>query len=118
MLDLAEVTHAIFTCGFFIAFAIAVATPVLAGYKGYGVGMKSCGAWLQERKPGSSDWFQIGQWVLGYVTAYGYYGTHDLRDVDSRAMSAWIDNYRQQNPLEDIETAAQKLIDTLKTKKR
>lgn len=102
----------------FIAVATTVASPALADYKGYGVGMKSCGAWLQERKSGTGDWYQMGQWVLGYVTAYGYYGTHDLKDVDSHAMSAWIDNYCQQNPLEDIETAARKLIDTLKTKKR
>lgn len=106
------------SAAFLVAFVVAAPTPALAGYKGYGIGMKSCGAWQQERKSGSGDWYQMGQWVLGYVTAYGYYGTYDLRDVDAQAMFAWIDNYCQQNPLEDIEAAAQKLIDTLKTKKR
>ena len=108
----------VLSAAFLVVFATAVAPPALAGYKGYGIGMKSCGAWLQERKSESGDWYMMGQWVLGYVTAYGYYGSHDLRDVDSPAMSSWIDNYCQQTPLEDIKTAAQKLIDTLKTKKR
>jgi len=60
----------------------------------------------------------MGQWVLGYVTAYGYYGTNDLKKVDGYAMTAWIDNYCQQNPLEDIETAAQQLVESLKANVR
>ncbi|TAM14225.1 MAG: hypothetical protein EPN56_11745 [Rhodanobacter sp.] len=96
---------------------VAAAQPAPAApYTTYGVGNGSCGEWLHDRK--SNGWFQTGEWVLGYVSAYGYYGDYQLKHVDSEAMAAWIDNYCQKNPLDSIETATQHLIEALKINKR
>lgn len=83
-------------------------------YIGYGVGIKSCGSWLEQRKKG--DFYTMAQWVMGYVTAYGYYGEKDLREVDSGAILTFMDNYCQKEPLERIEYGAQALINALKNK--
>ena len=103
-------------CSALIVLGVFVATPTIADYHAYGAGLKSCGTWTQKRK--SKDWYEAGQWVLGYITAYGYYGSDNLKDVEAPGMAAWLDNYCQQNPLESIETATQKLIETLKMKKQ
>ena len=57
------------------------------------------------------------QWVLGYVTAYGSYGNDSFRKTDPDAMTGWIDNYCRANPLDNVEVAAQKLVEALKAKK-
>ena len=60
--------------------------------------------------------YVLGSWVLGWVSAAGYYGAH-LRHTDADAISAWVDNYCRANPLNQIKDAADSLVDELaKTK--
>ena len=61
------------------------------GYVNYGVGAHSCGMWLAARKSG--DYYIYGQWMLGFVSAVGYFDVYDLKDTDAQAMMAWVDNY-------------------------
>lgn len=55
----------------------------------------------------------MGEWMLGYIPAVGYYDVARLRDSDSGALFVWMDNYCQQNPLEAFETGVQKLLEPL-----
>ena len=55
-------------------------------------------------------------WVLGYLTAYNYFGPGDGHvgsGVDNRAVLAWVDTYCAQHPLDSLATAAHHLIDGL-----
>jgi hypothetical protein len=76
----------------------------------YGAGVQSCGKWLDERRT-PIDWLEEGQWVLGYVSAAGEF--LNLRDTDSRGISAWVDNYCRDNPLKSIGNAAMALVKEL-----
>ena len=75
-----------------ILFLISLTIPngVLAEYTRYGSGMNSCGSWVEARR--KQDFYTEGQWVRGYLTAYGYYGSYDLKEVDSGAVSTFMDN--------------------------
>lgn len=103
-----------------IAIGVALAIAFAAGaglearrqaYTAYGAGIESCGKWLEYRK--SDNWYTNGQWVLGWVSAAGYYGS-SLRKTDSAAISSWIDNYCAANPLEDLDTASRALVVALR----
>jgi hypothetical protein len=82
----------------------------------YGAGDSSCGTWLANRKEG--NWYTDGQWVLGWLSAAGYYDVRgDLRETDSDAVDAWLDKYCREHPLNTIKAAAASLVDELpKTK--
>jgi hypothetical protein len=88
----------------------AVSGPVAAKDTAeiYGGGASSCGKWLAADQ---EDHYFYLQWVLGYVSAAGHYDVKgNLRDTDAEAMSAWIDSYCRQHPLELIATAADVLV--------
>jgi hypothetical protein len=56
------------------------------------------------------------KWVLGFVSGANVYqslGADFLRNTDSDAIAAWIDNYCRQNPLHGITQAVNELIDVL-----
>ena len=80
----------------------------------YGAGADSCGTWLAERK--TSAWFQDGEWILGFLTAANRFANVPPRHTDSAAITVWVDNYCQANPLEDLVEAATALLTTLGTK--
>ena len=83
-------------------------------YRRYGAGVSSCGTWLENRRsPNEFVWMANGQWIMGWLSAAGHYGT-DLKKTDSAAISAWVDNYCKANPLEDLEKAAISLADALR----
>jgi len=84
-------------------------------YRDYGAGVASCGKWLADR----SDWLanrsiQHGvdlSWVLGWLSAAGYYDVRgDLRDTDADAVTAWVDKYCREHPLNEIDEAASSLV--------
>ena len=79
----------------------------------YGSGVGSCGEWLQERK--GNDWYNKGQWMLGFVSAAGYYANYTLKNTDSKAFVAWMDNYCHAHPLEDFSTGVKSLVEELRT---
>jgi hypothetical protein len=80
----------------------------------YGAGTESCGRWLADRHAG--DWYLAGQWVLWWISAYGYYGSKDLRKTDSDAIAVWIDNYCAAHPLDELSLAAEHLVGALSSK--
>jgi hypothetical protein len=76
-----------------------------------GVGTSSCGTWTVHRRALTSpEWFTDSAWVAGFLSGIGFVGEggdDPLHGLDANAVDAWIDNYCQANPLDDIETAAE-----------
>jgi hypothetical protein len=67
----------------------------------YGAGESSCGTWLTDRR--ANNWFDDLEWVLGWVSAAGYchvqQGPGALRLTDRDAITAWLDKYCREHPL-------------------
>jgi len=85
-------------------------------YLVYGYGTQSCGWWIEERKNDSSQASNAEGWITGFISGYQYSG-YALPNTDLSAMSAFVDNWCQENPLEGIGTAAGHLVDALYNKK-
>ena len=103
------------------AVAIVIVTVfALGGVGGYvlhgqgtlinlGEGTGSCGDWLADRRSASRtpESYQTA-WVDGYLTGVqdGSEGLTQNQTRDSDGRSAWIDNYCQANPLDNLLRAA------------
>jgi len=85
----------------------------------YGEGNSSCGKWLVDRKPSAESrdpyvWFKMYDWVLGWLSAAGYYGApRSLRQIDYDGGVAWLDKYCREHPHKIIQEAAASLVDEL-----
>jgi hypothetical protein len=95
--------------------ALLCATQSASAYRLYGAGGGSCGEWVSERS--SDQWYGKGQWMLGVISAVGYYSVYDLNDIDPQAFAVWMDNYCQKNPLEQFSEGVYALVEELATKK-
>lgn len=84
------------------------------GYRVYGIAEEdSCGSWLQKRK--KDDFYEMGYWLNGYVTAAGRF--INLKVTDAYAKAFWLDDYCQKNPLVSFVTAVHDLVTSLEIKK-
>jgi hypothetical protein len=82
-------------------------------FTNYGQGMQSCGAWLASSTD-KADRLFFTTWILGWVSAAGYYDAQGaLRETDSDAIAAWVDNYCHAHPLDHIAVAAAALVTAL-----
>ena len=76
----------------------------------YGAGTVSCGKWLESSSDIDARHFYTS-WLLGWVSAASHYDVRgELRDADTAAMSAWMDNYCHDHPLDGINVAADALV--------
>mgnify|MGYP000073642122 CR=1 FL=1 len=91
-----------------LSLALLIPVTAVAKYTIYGVGSASCGEWVTDRKNG--DWYSKGQWMLGVISAVGYYDVYDLKETDSQAFAVWLDNYCQANPLNQINEGVYDLV--------
>ena len=94
-----------------VALGLIVSTTAHAEVHAYGVGARSCGKWLEDRRTGNR--YDDVEWLLGWVSAAGQYRDAQLRHSDSAAMPAWVDNYCTANPLDPIYVGAYKLVEEL-----
>ncbi len=65
----------------------------------FGVGSTaSCGLWLDRRQ--HENWFDIGNWALGYVSGAATFGEigNPLGKTDPDGVFYWLDNYCRSNP--------------------
>ncbi|MGH6869949.1 MAG: hypothetical protein ACREHE_00455 [Rhizomicrobium sp.] len=81
-------------------------------YGVFGVGNRSCGAWLSDRR--DKGWPALVElsWVEGFVTAMDNNSPKingAAHATDSDGIAAWIDNYCPAHPLNSISTAAEAL---------
>ncbi len=99
--------------------ALLVASVSVQAYMRYGHGNKSCGEWTQIQKGGDSS--AESQWVLGWISAAGYYAVAKGMDnasgalvtIDSIAIVAWIDDYCRRKPLNTVAHAAEAAVKEL-----
>jgi len=111
----------------------------------YGYGVTTCETWLTTPPPSDAGMLQWTLGYLtatGYYTATmwntllksspeiaraasKYCGQHPasqlcqsdgIKDTDSNAVAAWLNQYCKQHPLDDLETASRGLIDALGAK--
>lgn len=95
----------------------ASATARAADPRGYytvqGVGLESCEIWLGERRAnGPTAWYHQ-QWVLGYITAFNrwaYNGSNVAVNVGTDKLFAWLDEYCNHNPKQNLSTATEELV--------
>jgi hypothetical protein len=84
-----------------------------AQYHKIGSGTDSCGTWTSARST-RTGWFQDSQWVLGFLSGFGYMGKRDgydpLDGLDAEGVWAWVDNYCGTHPLEELSGAAEAFI--------
>ncbi len=90
-------------------------------YSVKGTGLKSCGAWVKNRKKDSSSSRVDTAWMNGFLSAYNRFvpGEKDVaRGVDMEGWLAWIDNYCHDHPLKNYFKAAMSLIKHLNNRQR
>jgi hypothetical protein len=83
-----------------------------------GAGGVSCGIWLEARQRatrGNTD--DMLAWVQGFLSGINmalYQSNPDfLVETDAQGISAWLDNYCRQHPLENLINASGTLISEL-----
>ncbi len=78
-----------------------------------GPGVQSCGKWTADRQAGPNEfheWYNAVFWLQGYITALSSErGVSLFEHVDNKAISAWLDNYCNANPLDTILDASRNL---------
>lgn len=84
-------------------------------FKVYGAGLESCGTWINDRNHPNVELFYLEQWMLGYISAVGD-GGEELKISDANAFEAWIDNYCQQRPLDQLIAAVRALTQALRVR--
>ncbi len=79
----------------------------------FGAGQESCGQWTKDKKTNGPGYWQLTQWVSGYLTAYSRWverGQGPVSEVTDAGGRAWVDNYCRDNPLDRVAKAAARLI--------
>jgi hypothetical protein len=77
-------------------------------------GVRSCGAWLEDRQKGGWANLAITNWLSGFITGANLYrrGKADyIEGTDVKSAMLWIDNYCTENPLRDAADAVEALIE-------
>lgn len=74
------------------------------------MGQLSCGAWPKNASHTAVEKAATLNWVLGYLSRGAVAKKSDiLGHVDQASVSAWLDRYCNENPLDDIPVAASAL---------
>ena len=89
-----------------------------------GAGAVTCGRWVEARKKG--EYYGQLQWVQGFISSYNHYvyshkmasGNGVFGETDYQAITVWMDNYCQRNPLDSVYMGAVNLVKELETRAR
>jgi hypothetical protein len=87
-------------------------TAAQADYILYGQGSLSCQEWLNRRK--SETWYEMGEWMLGFISAVAYYDIQALKEKNPQDFLPWMDAYCRENPQHELADGVQKLVEALK----
>jgi len=73
--------------------------------------LATCGAWTEARANKASPLVvQLRNFALGFVSGANFHYENDfLKGIDVDAVSAWLDNYCQQHPLQPFIQSASAL---------
>ena len=81
----------------------------------FGPGTVSCGTWTGDHKTFENP-SRVAEegWLTGYISGYSMWGTNRTKDLfghtDNQALVAWVSNYCQAHPLDEVARAADTLI--------
>ena len=82
----------------------------------------SCGAWTAARSAHGGDEIAMKYWLLGFVSGRNMYEPNaqgGMKSItDPEALEAYIDQYCQAHPLDELTQAAAGLIDELRQRER
>ena len=104
---------------------IVAMTLVSTGAWGYnikGVGNDSCGSFVSVKQTKEADYYVYMHWVTGFITGgnveRGRNGGNDsIGDgLDAEFIELWLENYCRANPLNDLDQAADALVNELISK--
>ncbi len=91
------------------------------GYKIFGIGVNSCGAWTTDHLgPNSRKAIADDAWLSGFITAVDAYGPSEFsapRATFDR-MAEWIAKYCHAHPLDSIASAAMELSHEIQRRER
>jgi hypothetical protein len=103
-----------------LAIVVAVIPTTLSAQKItiWGYGNNLCSSWTKDAKTELLH-YQHEAWLLGFLSGYNWHSMGNpsgnvIRDEDSSALVAWVDNYCYAHPLDPIVLAADQLIDELR----
>jgi hypothetical protein len=108
--------------GFFALFLLAT-VPATAASKQYGVigiGNRSCGSWIADRKEAGFPALVDLAWVEGFLTAMDHENgkvNASIHKTDADGIAAWVDNYCAAHPLNDLSRASEELAISLSNKR-
>lgn len=87
--------------------ALKADEPTIAG-----LGTRSCGGWTEDRKANAFDATNDQSWVMGFLSGVALTGGdyNPLNNTDALGVWAWIDNYCQANPLDEIYQAGEAFV--------
>ena len=97
---------------FLIVGGMLWAAVALAGAKAadiVGVGAQSCETWIETQ---GSDRSIQSAWLAGYLSSYRFHNG-DIYMPDADARDKWVSNYCLKHPIDNVWTAANRLIDEL-----
>ena len=83
------------------------------GYTILGNGMASCGKWTSAKQTDRAEYFEYSQWLMGFLTGYNYLVAENgdvSKGIDNAGLRAWVDNYCQKYPLNNLMDAASVLV--------
>jgi len=94
----------------------AAASDEDGGYIAFGVGLKSCQAFVRDFH--ENKWSKVinMQWINGYLTAFNkfiYDGENVAENMDVAERERWILDYCNRNSAKDLEQATTELISHL-----
>jgi transcription elongation factor Elf1 len=110
-----------FLLGIAICAEMFAATSVsAAGITIYGYGLKSCGSWTEaQAQPKSVEANYYATWLEGYLSGVAIQSNDDFNSVtDFSGARAWVDSYCKANPLFNVTTAANALVNKLREETR
>jgi hypothetical protein len=103
-------TKPLFAC---LIVAAALMTGSAHAYTIIGMGQYSCGTWIKDRRGQQMTAYLYQQWIVGFLSGVGYAGPpgiDPLKGTDSNGVWAWIDNYCQAHPLDNIAEAGSAFV--------
>lgn len=98
-----------------VLFAMASAQASSKTVTVFGAGTTTCGAFLEASQEQGYSFVGYKDWLGGYLTAANIYKSRTI-DIDIAGAAAWLRNYCQDHPLEDVATGASKLDSELDRK--
>jgi hypothetical protein len=78
-----------------------------------GVGLQTCSTWIADHQSDLSQARQDEQWMIGYLSGVGKWGSAELdplNGIDARAVYVWISDYCAANTLVQIVDAGNAFI--------